>query len=181
MGMKHKKLFIAIIVLVCLAAVSIVHISVSFNREGLNTGLRGMVPEDEYPNWVSSENVSQLECDVLEKRNLLFSNVYLIERAGHYQVRFRIAYAFPFTRRNLFGDMDWIMEDSHGNHYMDKGRITVYGEQIAGLHCVNVTWVLDEETYGALSGDIITLSAVCSDYGSEEVYARCTTEISFAE
>ena len=167
-----------------LAFIFVFRAYINFNQKGLKSGLVGMVSGDRYPNWESKEEVSPMDYHVLSRNGLYFSKVYLIKRATHFQVRFRIAYAVPFMHQDLLNDTKWIITDSAGNDYTNN--IVVYTAQIAGLNCINVTLVLDEGAFSVLSGKEITFSAICSgsDYensGIENSYAHCTTKIFFPE
>lgn len=180
----HKIIYI---VLAGFAVLAILFVSVlaysvhtAFNREGISVGIPGLVSEDTYPNWTGDEEVSRLGCDILDRKGLSLSNVYLIRRAGYYQVRLRIGRSVPFTQEDLLSDVRWNVEDEAGNSLTES--MTVYTEQIGGINCINVTLVLDESEYSALAGGKITLSAVCrdsEDADGEDGYAHCTAEIGF--
>lgn len=186
---KHGKFYhkIIYIVLAGFALLVLLFVSVlvhsvytAFNREGISVGIPGLVSEDTYPDWTGDEEVSRLGYDVLDRKGLSLSNVYLIRRAGHYQVRLRIGRWTPFTQEDLLSDVRWNVEDEAGNSLTES--MTVYTERIGGINCVNVTLVLDESEYSALEGGKITLSAVCrdsEDAAGEDGYAHCTAEISF--
>lgn len=184
--MKHKKVFFAIVVFVLLILFSFVRIYVSFSRDGLDTGIFGVLPGDELPanDGEIREEVSLLDYRVLESKHLFFSKVYLIERAGYYQIRFRVAYAVPFMHGNIMWDMKLRIEDSQGNNYLNHVETMIYPARIGGLNCVNITLVLDGQTYDALLGDKITFSAFFledEDSDREDAYAQCKTEMSFEE
>ena len=180
--MKHKGILITIVLLVILFSAFGFNAAYSFNHNGLNQALAGLVEEDGYPNWDnwnSSEKNSELEYDIVGKSGLYVSKIYLIERANHYQIRFRIGCRIPFMHQDLLSDTWWILEDSEGNSY--TGNMVVYAEQIAGLNCINVTLVLDEE-FADLSGEELNITAVCSKEGDakadvENSYAHCNAKL----
>lgn len=182
--MKHKGIWITAVLLVILLSAFGFNAAYSFNHNGLNQALVGMVEEDGYPdwnNWNGSEKNSELECDIISKSGLSISKIYLIERANHYQIRFRIGCRIPFMHQDLLSDTWWILEDSKGNSY--TGNMVVYAEQIAGLNCINVTLVLDEE-FVDLSGKGLNITAVCSKEGAaqadvENSYAHCKAKLLF--
>lgn len=182
--MKHKGILITVVLLVILLSAFGFNAAYSFNHNGLNQALVGMVEEDGYPdwnNWNGSEKDSELKCDIMSKSGLSISKIYLIERANHYQIRFRIGCGIPFIHQDLLSDTWWILEDSEGNSY--TGNMVVYAEQIAGLNCINVTLVLDEE-FADLSGKELNITAVCSEEGAaqadvENSYAHCKAKLLF--
>lgn len=177
---KYKKIIIALACFVLLVLVYALFIHTDFNRKGIASGMRGLVPEDMYPNWAGDEEVSELDCNVLDRSGLSLSRVYLIRRAGYYQVRLRIGRTVPFSQEDLIGDIRWIVEDQDGSSFTDN--MTVYAERIGGINCVNVTLVLDESEYSSLTGGKITFSAVCQDSekpDGEDGYAHCRAEIDF--
>lgn len=183
--MRQKKIWIAAVVVLALLFVFGICTYDSFRHKGIDHALVGQVEEDRYPDWDSwndSEKVSDMEYDIVSKRGLLISKIYLIERANHYQVRLRVAAGMPFSHPDLMRDTDWILQDSEGNSY--TGNLVVYSEQIAGLNCVNITLVLDGEEFSNLSGKELSLTAVCSkernDKASiENSYAHCEAKIEF--
>lgn len=180
--MKYKGIWIALVLFVILLSGFGFHAVYSFNHNGLNQALVGMVEEDKYPewdNWNGCEKESELECDIVSKSGLYISKIYLMERANHYQIRFRIGCRIPFMHQELLSDTWWILEDSEGRSYTDK--MVVYAEQIAGLNCINVTLVLDGEL-ADLSGKELNITAVCSKEGSaktdvENSYAHCKAKL----
>lgn len=173
---KRVKIVLAVLVVMLVLIFCFFQIYTSFNRRGLDTGLAGLTEGDRFPNWVENEEVSQLDCEVLSKDRLLLSKVYLIKRADHFQIRFRVAYGIPFLSRDIWSDMAWTIQDSAGNSYTNY--IIVYGEQIAGLDCINVTLLMDEDAFSTLSDGKLTISAVCSDDGSSDnIYAHCEAEL----
>lgn len=180
----HKKIYIVLagFVVLVILFVSVLAYSVhtAFNREGISVGMPGLVSGDTYPDWTGDEEVSRLRCNVLDRSGLSMSNVYLIRRAGHYQVRLRVGRSVPFTQEDLLSDIRWNVEDEAGNSFTDS--MTVYTERIGGINCVNVTLVLDESEYVSLVGGKITFSAVCrdsEDADGEDGYAHSTAEICF--
>lgn len=183
--MKYKKLLITGAVLFVLLLLFYVYARHAFLYNGLDRALLGQTAEDRYPDWEKwngSEVSSGLEYDIQSKHSLCFSKVYLIGRANHYQVRFRIGYTIPFLHQELLGDTKWILEDSAGNNYTEN--MVVYTEQIAGLNCINVTLILDEEEFLALSGKELDFIAVCSKEGydkadMENSYAHCKVNMIF--
>ena len=182
--MKYKRILITVALLVILLSAFGFYAAYSFNHSGLNQALVGQVEEDGYPNWDNwngSESDSELECDIVSKSGLYISKIYLIERADHYQIRFRIGCRIPFMHQELSGDTWWILEDSEGSCYTEN--MVVYTEQIAGLNCMNVTLVLDEEL-ADLSGKELSIVAVCSKEGYaqadiENSYAHCNAKLLF--
>ncbi|MBD5461053.1 MAG: hypothetical protein HDR26_08965 [Lachnospiraceae bacterium] len=177
---KHKKMMIAVVSFVVLVFVYVLCVRADFNRKGIASGMRGLVSEDTYPNWASDREVSELDCNVLDRSGLSLSRVYLIRRAGYYQVRLRIGRTVPFTQEDLIGDIRWIVEDQDGSSFTNS--MTVYAERIGWINCVNVTLVLDESEYSSLTGGKITFSAVCQDSenpDSKDSYAHCEAEIDF--
>lgn len=182
---KHKKklvLGIAGFIVLAIASVLVFAFCVhaDFNRKGISAGLPGLISGDTYPDWEEDEEVSRLDCSVLEQSGLSVSHVYLIRRGGQYQVRLRIGRTVPFTREDLPGDIRWKVEDGNGGSYTDD--MSVYAERVGWINCVNVTLVLDENEYLSVSGGKITFSAVCVDSENTDVeneYARCTAEITF--
>lgn len=182
--MKHKGILITVVLLVILLSAFGFNAAYSFNHNGLNQALVGLVEEDGYPdwdNWNDSEKYSELECDIMSKSGLSISKIYLVERANHYQIRFRIGRGIPFIHPDLLSDTWWILEDSEGNCY--TGNMVVYAEQLAGLNCINVTLVLDEE-FADLSGKELNIMAVCSKEGTaqadvESSYAHCKAKLLF--
>ncbi len=183
--MKYKRLLIMGSVLFVLLLLFYVYARHAFLYNGLDRALLGQTAEDRYPDWErwnGKEVSSQLECDIQSKHSLYFSKVYLIERANHYQVRFRIGYAIPFFHQELLRDTKWILEDSAGNNYTEN--MVVYAERIAGLNCINVTLILDEEEFLTLSGKELDFTAVCSKEGydkadMENSYAHCKVKVVF--
>lgn len=183
--MKYKRLLIMGSVLFVLLLLFSVSAYYAFLHHGLDRALLGQTAEDRYPDWEKwngREVSSRLEYDIQSKRSLCFSKVYLIERANHYQVRFRIGYAIPFLHQELLGDTKWILEDSAGNNYTEN--MVVYAERIAGLNCINVTLILDEEEFLTLSGKELDFTAVCSKEGYEKAdmensYAHCKVKVIF--
>ena len=182
--MKYKGILITVVLVVILLSAFGFNAAYSFQHNGLNQGLVGLVEEDGYPdwdNWNGSEKNSELECDIVSKRGLYISKVYLIERANHYQIRFRIGCRIPFTHQELLSDTWWVLEDSAGNSY--TRNMVVYAEQIAGLNCINVTLVLGEE-FADLSGKELNITAVCSKEGYAQAdiansYAHCRAKLLF--
>lgn len=184
--MKYKKLLITGSVLLTLLLLFYVYVRHAFLYNGLDRALPGLTTEDKYPDWEkwngSEELRSRLEYDVESKQGLYFSKVYLMERANHYQVRFRIGYMIPFLHQDLFEVTKWVLEDSAGNSYTKN--MVVYTEQIAGLNCINVTLVLSEEEFLTLSGKELNLIAICSKEGYDKAdiensYAHCKAKIIF--
>ena len=142
--MKHKRIWITVVLIVAFFTAFGFYASYSFDHSGLDRALVGLVAEDGYPDWDhwnGSEKVSLLDCDIVSKSGLYISKIYWMERANHYQIRFRIGYRIPFMHPGLLSDTCWILEDVEGNSY--TGNMVVYTEQVAGFHCVNVTLVLD--------------------------------------
>lgn len=184
MCMKYKGILITIVSFLILLSVFGLYATYSFNHNSLNRALVGQVEEDKYPdwdNWNGSEKDSELEYDIVSKSGLYLSKIYLIERANHYQIRFRIGCIIPFMHEELLRDTCWILEYSEGRSYTDN--MVVYAEQIAGLNCLNVTLVLDEE-FADLSGEELNITAVCSKEGNaqtdvENSYAHCKAKILF--
>lgn len=182
--MKYKRILITVVLLVVLLSAFGFNTACSFNHNGLNQALVGLVEEDGYPNWDNwngSEKASELECDIVSKSGLYISKIYLVERANHYQIRFRIGCRIPFAHQELLSDTWWSLEDSEGSSYTEN--MVVYMEQIAGLSCINVTLVLDKE-FADLSGKELNITAVCSKEGNaqadiENSYAHCKAKISF--
>ena len=183
--MKHKGIWIMVVLLVIVLSVFGFSTYYSFNHNGLDRALVGQVEEDRYPDWEKwdgSTKVSGLECDITDKSGLYISDIYLIERANHYQVRLRVGCSIPFVHPELLPDTLWILEDSAGNSYTDN--IVVYTEQISGLNCVNVTLVLDGEEFSNLAGKNLDFSAICSEESVtmpdvENSYAHCEAKILF--
>lgn len=182
--MKHKRLLIIVVLLVVLLSAFGFHAAYSFNHNGLDQALAGLVEEDRYPNWdnwSSIEKNSELKYDIVSKSGLYISKIYFMERANHYQIRFRIGYRIPFMHQDLLSDTWWILEDSEGNSYTQN--MVVYAEKIAGLNCINVTLVLDEELTD-LSGKQLNITAVCSKEGhakadAQNSYAHCKAKLLF--
>ncbi len=180
--MKHKRILLAVVLFVVLLSAFGFHAVYSFNHNGLDQALVGLVKEDGYPgwdHWNGSEKVSGLECDIVSKRGLYISKIYLVERAGHYQIRFRVGCGMPFMHPELLSDTYWILEDSEGNRYTEK--MVAYMERIAGFTCINVTLVLGEE-FADLSGKELNVTAVCSEEGNaqadvENSYAHCKAKL----
>ncbi len=155
---------------------------VSFNRKGLDTWLVGQTDGDHYPDWEEDIEVLEVDRSILNKAHLFFSRVYLMKASDSYQLRFRIAYSIPFLHGNLFGDTKWVkVEDSYGNDY--SGCLTVYPSEIAGLNCINVTVIMNADTFSVLSGGKLTVSAVCTESGlnDENSYADCEADILIPE
>lgn len=182
--MKHKKIWIAVVIVFLVFFAFGFYTFDSFLHKGINRGLVGMTQEDKYPDWDrwnQSEKVLNLKCDIVSKKGLHISEIYLIERANHYQIRFRIAARMPFCRPNLMSDTYWTLTDFSGNSYTKN--MVVYSEQIAGWNCINVTFVLDEEEFVALSGKELNLIAICSEEGQEadieNSYAHCEIKIRY--
>lgn len=178
MDMKYRKVLIIVFLVLALLVVFCYHEYDAFCHKGLDQALIGQVEGDTYPDWDSwnsSEEISSMECEILSKKSLRLSQVYLIRRANHYQMRLRIAFSIPFMHPNLLEDMDWSLEDSAGNSY--TGNIVVYKEQIAGLNCLNVTLILDEEEFSNLSGTELYFGAYC--FEKENNYAHCEAKIPF--
>ncbi|MCM1058026.1 MAG: hypothetical protein NC517_10530 [Firmicutes bacterium] len=96
---------------------------------------------------------------------LSLSKVYLIERANHYQIRFRIGCRIPFIHPKLLEDTRWIVEDSAGSSYTSD--MVIYEEQVAGRNCINVTLILDGEEYAKLAGKELYITAACAEEGKE--------------
>lgn len=171
-----------VIILVVLLSAFGMYTSYSFNHSGINRALVGLVDEDGYPDWDrwnGSEKSSVLECDIISKKGLFLSKIYLLERAGHNQIRFRVSCKVPLMHKDLLNDTDWVLEDSEGNRFEEK--MVVYAEQIVGLNCINVTLVFGEEFTG-LSGKELNISAVCSEGGDggtdvEKSYAHCRVKV----
>lgn len=150
----------------------------SFSRKGLDTWLVGQTGGDHYPNWGKDIEVLEADSSILNKVHLFISRVYLIKCSDSYQLRFRIAYSIPFLRGSLFEDTEWVeLTDSYGNDY--SGCLTVYPSDIAGLHCINATLVMDTDKFSAMSGGKLTVSVVCTEGGlnDENSYANCKMEI----
>lgn len=182
--MKHKKIWIAVVIVFLVFFAFGFYTFDSFLHKGINRGLVGMTQEDKYPDWDrwnQNEKVLNLKCDIVSKKGLHISEIYLIERANHYQIRFRIAARMPFCRPNLMSDTYWTLTDFSGNSYTKN--MVVYSEQIAGWNCINVTFVLDEEEFVALSGKELNLIAICSEGGQEadieNSYAHCEIKIRY--
>ncbi len=154
----------------------------SFSRKGLDTWLVGQTDGDHYPDWGKDAEVVEADYSILKKVHLFFSRIYLIKCSNSYQLRFRIAYSFPFLHSNLFENTEWVkLTDSHGNDYLDC--LTVYPSEIAGLNCINVMLLMDESTFSSILGDKLTVSVVCteSDLNDESSYANCEVEILIPE
>ena len=182
--MKHKKIWIAAIIVLFVLFGFGFYTFDSFLHKGIDSGLVGMTNEDRYPDWDrwnQSEKTFKLECDIVSKKGLHISEIYLIERANHYQIRFRIAARMPFSHSNLMSDTYWILEDSMGKSYTKN--MVVYSEQIAGWNCINVTCILAEEEFAALSENELSLIAICSEGGQktdiENSYAHCEIKIRY--
>lgn len=181
--MKNKKPWIVAAVILILFLSLGIYARYLFLYDGLDHALVGQTAEDRYPDWEKwndSESVSRLDYDIQSKHNLCFSKVYLLERANHYQVRFRIGYVVPFLHSELFGAATWVLEDSAGNSYTKN--MVVSTEQIAGLNCINVTLILNEEEFSFLSGKELKVAAVCSkeEYDKTDLdnsYASCEVKI----
>ncbi len=157
---------------------------IKFNHEGLDTWLVGQTADERYPDWGKASKVQEVDCHIRNKSHLFFSKVYLLEGGDSYQLRFRIAYSIPFLRGSLFEDTDWLkLADADGNDY--TGCLTAYSSRIAGLNCINATLVLDEDTFSALSGGKLSVSAVCKDKAGRSAennsYAGCEVEILIPE
>lgn len=180
---RQKKIWIPAVLILLLIIVFIFYTFDSFRHKGIDQALVGQVEEDKYPdwdNWTDSEKVSEMEYDIVSKKGLRVSELYLIQRAGHYQLRFRIAPGMPFSHPDLMRDTDWSIEDSVGSSY--TSNLLVYGEQMGGWNCINVTLLLNGEEFSGLSGKELNLTAVCSE--SEEAdmengYAHCELKIQF--
>lgn len=178
--MLRMKKYLSIL-LVAIAGIVFFMVCVyrGFNQKGLATWMAGQTDGDHYPDWEEDIEILEAERNILKEDHLFFSKVYIIKRSDSYQIRFRIAYSVPFMRSSLFEDMDWVkLEDSDGNDYTEC--LTVYSSKIAGLNCVNATLVMDEDIFSALSGDKLTVSAVCTEgglNGNENSYASCQVEI----
>nr|WP_300665071.1 hypothetical protein [uncultured Acetatifactor sp.] len=183
--MKHKGIWVAAVLIVILLAGFGFNTYDSFHHNGLDQALVGQVEEDRYPDWGkwdSSTKVSGLECDIISKSGLFVSDIYLIERANHYQVRLRIGCSMPFVHPELLQETWWVLEDSAGNSYTEN--MVAYSEQIAGLNCMNVTLVLDGEEFSNLAGKELDFSAICSEQRGdtpdvEASYAHCDIRIAF--
>ncbi len=148
---------------------------VRFSHEGLDIWLVGLTEDEHYPDWGKASKVQEVDCNILNKSHLFLSKVYLLEGADSYQLRFRIAYSIPFLRDSLFEDTDWLkLADADGNDY--TGCLTVYSSRVAGLNCINATLVLDEDTFSALTGGKLSVSAACKDEAGFS-YAGCEFEI----
>ena len=139
----------------------------SFSRKGLDTWLAGQTGTDHYPDWGKDAEVLEVGRNIRNKSHLFFSKAYLLRNADNCQLRFRIAYNIPFMHGNLFTDTSWVkLEDSYGNDY--SGCLTAYPSKAAGLNCIDVTLVMDADTFSALPGGKLTVSAVCAEVGSDE-------------
>lgn len=146
-----------------------------FSRKGLDTWLVGQTGEDHYPDWEENMEVTEIDRNILHSDHLSLSRVYLIKHVDSYQLRFRIAYSIPFLHNSLFEDTEWIkLTDSNGNDYFDC--LTVYPSEGAGRNCIDVALVMDRDTFSAMSGGKLTVSAVCAE-DAENVYANCEAEI----
>lgn len=68
-------------------------------------------------------------------------------------------------------------EITYGNDYF--GCLTVFPSEIARLNCINVTLVMDRDTFSAVSGSSLKVSAACTEGGSGDgdSYAGCEVEI----
>ena len=183
--MKHKGIWIAVALVIILFAGFGFSTYYSFNQNDLNQALVGQVEEDRYPDWGkwdSSTKVSKLEYGITSKSGLVISDIYLIERANHYQVRLRVGCSMPFVHPELLQETWWILEDSAGNSYTEN--MVAYTEQIAGLNCINVTLVLDGEDFSNLAGKELAFSAICSEQRGtmpdvEASSAHCDIRIAF--
>ncbi len=159
-------------------AVYMIYAYDSFNRKGLDAWLVGQTDGEHYPDWGKDMEALEIDCNILDKDHILFSRVYLLQSSDSYQLRFRIAYNIPFLRGNLFGDTEWVkLADSYGNDYF--GCLTVFPSEIAWLNCINVTLVMDRDTFSAVSGSSLKVSAACTEGGSGDgdSYAGCEVEI----
>lgn len=179
--MKYKKVLLTVILLVILFSIFGFHTYISFNRKGLDQQILG---PDEYSfrdDRDSTQKVSEPEHEVVQRNGLFLSKIYLIERAGHYQIRFRFGNRIPFMHPELLNDTYWIVEDSAGNSY--TSNMTVYAEQISGLNCVNVTLELDGEEFLNLAEKELNITIICSKEREiqpdiKDSYAFCQVKIS---
>ncbi len=177
-----KKIWFIVVLLVALFSAAGFYAVYSFQHSGLDRALVGLVNEDGYlswEHWNASEKNTDLKYEIVSKSKLYISKIYLMERANHYQIRFRIGYGIPFMHGELLSDIDWVLEDVKGNSYTEN--MVVFAERIAGLNCVNVTLVLDKE-FMDLSGEVLNITAVCSkgaDAGAEikKSYAHCQARL----
>ena len=177
-----KRIWFTVILIVALFSAVLFYAFYSFGHSGLDRALVGLVEGDGYSSWDhwnKIEKTSTLEYDIVSKSRLYISKIFLMERADHYQIRFRIGYGIPFMHQGLLNDIYWILEDGNGNSY--TGNMVVYEERIACFNCVNVTLVLDNEIMD-LSGEVLNITAVCSkgaDAGAENEYssAHCQTRL----
>lgn len=182
--MKHKGIWITAMMAVALLSAFFFYAAYSFEHGGLDRALVGLVAEDgyqEWEHWNNNEKVFVPECEIVSKSRLLISKPYCMERAGHYQVRFRIGYRVPFMHADLLGDTCWVLEDTQGKSYTEN--MVVYPERVAGFHCINVTLVLDPASVD-LSGKELGVTAVCSEAGEagtdiENSYAHLRVKLFF--
>lgn len=174
------KKYLKYVMLVIIAGIAslLIYTYVGFNRKGLDTWLVGQTEGERYPDWKGTVAVQEVGLDSLNRKHLFFSKVFLLKGTDSYQLRFRIAYSIPFLRSSLLADTDWVkVADADGNDY--TGCLTVYPSAIAGLNCLNVTLVMEEDTFSALSGGRLTVSAVCAEEGlnAADSYAGFDAEI----
>ena len=154
----------------------------SISRKGLDTWLVGQTDGDHYPDWGRDVEVIEVDYTVLKKAHLIFSKIYLIKCSNSYQIRFRIAYSFPFLHSSLFEDTEWVkLADSQENDHLSC--LTVYPDEISGFNCINVTMQMDANTLSTLSGNKLTVLVVCTegDLNIESSYANCEVEILIPE
>ncbi len=174
--MKYKKCILCAVLVV--VVVWLFYSYDSIHRKGLDTWLVGQTAEDHYPDYGRDAAVLKTDYTVQKKEHLILSNVYVMKCSDNYQVRFRIAYNFPFLHSSFFTDTEWLkLTDSQGNDYFSC--LTVYPSTIMGFHCIDVTIPMDADTFSKLSGSKLTVSAVCTedDSNTENSYASCEVEI----
>ncbi len=90
------------VILVFLMIVFVIDQYNQFNQVGLDSGI---VSEPE--EYLEAEESSEIEYRIVGKNKLIISNMYVIERGDQIQLRFRVAYPWPFAKDNLFFETEW--------------------------------------------------------------------------
>lgn len=121
----------------------------SFNIEGVNW----MFPSYPYSDELKRYEISK---DMKESKNVLLSKSYYMEGADEKQIRFRYLLLNPFYKGDIIRT-DLSLFNEAGEDI--TSIITEYTEDFWGCQGMNLTLVMNEDTYIPQKGDKLLLTA----------------------